>query len=173
MPKRGETIGGKYTILSQVGAGRFSEVHTAMSLDDERVAIKVLKDRIDNPIYKEAFEREAYALQLLRHENIVCILDSAITEDGYPYIVTELCQAPLQSIRTWDVSAVTLAKELLSGLQHAHANGIIHRDLKPQHVLYADGGRSSAPKIVDFGIAKIRRRLGPGVTLSGAYTPAS
>jgi serine/threonine-protein kinase len=45
-----------------------------------------------------------------------------------------------------------LARELASGLAHAHERGLIHRDLKPANVLFDDEGRA---KIADFGIARI------------------
>lgn len=41
-------------------------------------------------------------------------------------------------------------------MSYAHRSGVIHRDLKPANILVAVGG---APKLVDFGIAKL---LQPG-----------
>src|SRR5204862_6457560 len=44
--------------------------------------------------------------------------------------------------------AERLARELASGLAHAHARGLVHRDLKPANVLFDEEGRA---KIADFG----------------------
>jgi serine/threonine-protein kinase len=45
-------------------------------------------------------------------------------------------------------------KQLLLGLEHAHAMGLVHRDLKPDNVIVSqDSDGSDVPRIVDFGIA--------------------
>src|SRR6185437_8383560 len=46
---------------------------------------------------------------------------------------------------------------VVSGMRAAHDRGIIHRDLKPANIVLArcdDGYRQ--PKVIDFGIAKLR-----------------
>jgi serine/threonine-protein kinase len=52
---------------------------------------------------------------------------------------------------------ISLTRQLLLGLEHAHDAGLIHRDLKPENVLVeqcVDG--TETPRIVDFGIAVLR-----------------
>src|SRR5204862_3412059 len=49
-----------------------------------------------------------------------------------------------------------LVRQLLAGLDHAHAANLIHRDLKPANIMIetSDSGEEIA-RIVDFGIAVI------------------
>ena len=51
---------------------------------------------------------------------------------------------------------VALLEPVLDGLAAAHARGIVHRDLKPDNIFLARVGAAVIPKILDFGIAKLR-----------------
>ena len=64
------------------------------------------------------------------------------------------------------------ARQILSGIAHAHAQGIIHRDLKPENIIVNDApGLSDHIRILDFGLAKLHD--GPALTVGIAVgTPS-
>ena len=54
--------------------------------------------------------------------------------------------------------ALAIARGLAHGLAAAHAKGIIHRDIKPEDILLASAvGAPETPKLLDFGIAILRK----------------
>lgn len=158
-PLLGQCVG-SYRIARSVGQGGMGRVYLAVHPGiGSRVAVKVLSPECSmRPELVERFFAEARAVNVIRHENIVSVLDLARLPDGRPYIVMEyLDGAPLS--RTLErgglgvVDAVRLVCELLDALAEAHARGIVHRDLKPDNVFVTAGGRA---KILDFGVAKLR-----------------
>src|SRR5438093_823624 len=55
--------------------------------------------------------------------------------------------------------AVTILRDVLAGLAHAHAAGVAHGDLRPEHVLLADDGSA---QLADAGIVDAVGRSLPG-----------
>ncbi len=157
-PLLGTTIG-SHRVAARVGAGGMGTVYRAIHPDiGSRVAIKVLSH--DSARDSEAVNRffeEARTVNLIRHHNIVNILDVARLPDGRPYIVMELLDGvSLKTIlRQGPLSIVELGRiavTVLDALAAAHEHGVAHRDLKPDNIMISPTGRVT---LVDFGIAKI------------------
>ncbi len=154
---------GPYEIVSRIGAGGMSEVFKAYDPRIRReVAVKVLPPTLAKFADRlHRFEQEARAVGALNHPNLLTIFDFG-TEDGRPYIVTELLEGQTlrmhlrengTAVRLSIRKAVDYGIQIANGLAAAHERGIVHRDLKPENLFITRDGRV---KILDFGVAKLR-----------------
>jgi serine/threonine protein kinase/tetratricopeptide (TPR) repeat protein len=150
---------GPYEIVAAIGAGAMGRVYRARDGRLARdVAIKVLC-RADAELLAR-FEREARAMAILSHPNIVTIFDVG-SQDGRPFLVSELLDG--QTLRALlDGGPLTVARardlviQLVRGVAAAHALKIVHRDLKPENLFLT---RNGTLKILDFGLAKLKPGL--------------
>jgi serine/threonine protein kinase len=147
-----------YIITEQIGAGAMATVHKSIQKSLERlVAIKqILPHLAKDPDFVIRFQREAKAAAGLHHENIVGIIDFGNEGDNH-YIIVEYIDGP--TLRDLMLTAgkkmpvpvvVSIAIQMLNGLEHSHNKGIVHRDLKPANIMLTHSGMV---KITDFGIA--------------------
>ena len=167
----GVTIG-SYRVTRILGVGGMGRVYQAVHPTiGSRVAIKVLLRHGDELVRR--FFAEARAVNVIRHEHIVNILDLATLPDGRPYIVMEYLDGqPLSALiaESGALAPATIGRiggQMLDALAAAHAHKIVHRDLKPDNVFITPTGNV---KVLDFGIAKLDRAdSGPGLpTREGA-----
>jgi len=167
---------GPYKIVALIGSGGMGEVYRARDTRLLRdIALKVLPASFTNdPDRLRRFEQEARAVAALNHPNIVSVYDVG-QANGVHYIVSELLEG--ETLRSRIVAsgmparkAIDLAIQFANGLAAAHENGIVHRDLKPENIFITRNGRL---KILDFGLAKLRRPLGLTETVDGATVEAT
>jgi serine/threonine protein kinase len=150
------------------------EVYQALDTRlNRRIAIKVLPSGVaDDRDRLRRFEQEAQAASALNHPNILTIHDIG-KEAGVAFIAMEWVEGKtlrdlLADGRLPPRRFAHIAHQIADGLAQAHAAGIVHRDLKPQNIMVSDTDRV---KIVDFGLAKLKRLDGP--ELSEAMTQSA
>jgi hypothetical protein len=163
----GEFVGA-YRLLSPIGSGGMGTVWLAERSDgrfERKVAVKFLSFAAIGH-GEERFRREGAILARMRHPNIAQLMDAGVTEAGYPFLVIEHIDGePIDSHCErlgLDLRArLLLFLDVLTAVQHAHANLVVHRDLKPSNVLVT---RDGTVKLLDFGIAKLLEEDGgPGM----------
>ena len=172
-----EIIDGRWAVVGPAKSGGMASVVEAFDLSGEfgQVAIKRLPPASDDAWRRAAFEHEQEALAQLGHPNIVRLLFSGRDEtSGQRYLVFPWYPTRLQDHMReagaipWPRWWLDLGRPILSALEVIHRQDIVHRDLKPANVLL---DRDQVPVIIDFGIAKLRRRLAPERTVAGESPP--
>ncbi|KAK0729778.1 hypothetical protein B0H67DRAFT_547866 [Lasiosphaeris hirsuta] len=106
-----------------------------------------------------AIEREVAILRLLRHPNIIELMDIWENQSDI-YIVTDYIEKGdmfnfINKIgRLREEEAMYYFRQMMSALEYCHFLNICHRDLKPENILLkADG----TVKIADFGMAALQQ----------------
>jgi serine/threonine-protein kinase len=151
---------GAYRIEREIGRGGMGAVYLASRADGEfnrKVAVKLIKRGLDTDEIVRRFRHERQILANLNHPNITKLLDGGTTRDGLPYLVMDYVEGvPLNRYADEENLALDARLELFlevcAAVAYAHRNLIVHRDLKPSNILV---GADGAPKLLDFGIAKL------------------
>lgn len=157
-----------YKILSVLGRGGMGVVFKALDMNLEKtVALKMIDPylaRDEN--FLTRFKTEAKALAKLENPNIVNVYALRETKIGV-FMVMEFVQG--KTIADWlkekrrfePEEIISILKQLLNALGHAHNAGVIHRDIKPSNILLCDDGTI---KVMDFGLAKVVQDHSSNVT---------
>ena len=162
------TLGGKYRIERVLGAGGMGTVYAAIDVSTgQRVAVKVIHAHLsaDTTAAVARFEREARAAGSIDTEHIARCLDAGTDPaSNNPFMVLEYLQGEdLQNLvrRLGPMPpglALRITAQACLGLRAAHEVSIVHRDIKPANIFLADAGEGRhIVKLLDFGVAKVRR----------------
>lgn len=147
-----------YRILAELGQGGMGQVFRAR---DERlgreVALKMLPAELASDAdFQARLLREARAASALNHPGIVTLYDLE-TYEGRTFLVMELVEGEsFSKLARQGVEwkrAVNLVASVADALAVAHARGILHRDIKSDNLMLTTSGQ---PKVLDFGLAKLR-----------------
>jgi serine/threonine protein kinase len=162
-PRLGTILQGRYWIRSQLATGAMGTVYRGERVSVGRpVAIKFLNPAVAaHDVYVEQFRNEVRALSRVCHPNCATMIDFGV--ERTPYVVMDLFGGvTLRQALNEDYGriapprALHLARQLLAGLAHVHAQRIVHSDVKPENVLVSnEPGFDDHLRIVDFGLAQL------------------
>ncbi len=176
----GDLAAGRFRIERFLAAGGMGEVYEAEDLElQERVAVKTLRPEL--ALTGSAFSRFKQEIQLSRkvtHPNVCRIHD--LWQHTRPggrtthFLTMELLQGETLAARLErdgpisPAEALVIVRQMVAGLEAAHAAGVIHRDLKPGNVMITP----SRVVITDFGLSRSLTTAGATITGSTLGTPA-
>ncbi len=158
-------LGGRYKIISHLGAGGFGQTFLAedLHLPGHPVCVlKQLKPEISNDntlqMARRCFNTEAEVLyQLGIHEQIPRLL--AHFEEGKEfYLAQEFIEGKpltdeLTEGKVWSEDyVINLLKDILYILSFVHQQQVIHRDIKPSNLIRRK--KDSCIELIDFGAVK-------------------
>jgi serine/threonine-protein kinase len=165
----GFTVAGQYRLSTQLGAGANGTIWEAERLSDGAVvAIKLLRAAVaHDTLTADRLRREAAALGLAWHPNVVEVYEDGHLPDGTSYLVMERLYGESLDQRIRRCGALSpaevfpIAIETCDALTAVHAAGIVHRDVKPSNIFLSREGSAlennerERVKILDFGIARV------------------
>jgi len=163
----GTVAAGQYRILQRMGSGATGVIYEAARISDGMpVAIKLLRAAAAHEaVASDRLRREAEALGLSWHPNVVEVIDHGHLPDGTAYLVMELLRGESLAGRVQSrgrlspAELLPIAIDVCDALAAVHAAGVVHRDLKPSNIYLAFDrdapGGTERVKLLDFGIARV------------------
>jgi serine/threonine protein kinase len=162
----GKTLGGRYSIIQQLGRGGFSDTYLAVDKQlptTPRCVVKRLKSQSPDPAalktVRRLFNAEATTLyELGRRSNQIPCLLAHFEEDEEFYLVQEFVEGQdlghelIHGKRLEEAEVIAVLRDTLSVLQFVHQQGVIHRDIKPRNLIRREEDNKIV--LIDFGAVK-------------------
>ena len=174
-----ERLGSSYILEERIGAGAQGDVwkgHKEGS--EEPLAFKKLRsDLARERNVVNAFLKERDTLELVDSPYVVRLRDMVAEGETLGLVMDYVGGGDLADvIRKQGTLAPGLVASygaaIASGLSAIHAAGLVHRDVKPANILMDDSSTPPAPRVADFGVARIcDSAVSTRSTGGGAGTP--
>ena len=159
----GETVAGRFRVLSEVGRGGMGVVYEAYDEKlDRRVALKSALRGHDNRL-----PPETRAAREVSHYNVCKVheLHTTRTEMGeVEFLTMEYIDGETLSARIRRAGplppeqAREIARQVCAGLTQAHRQGVIHGDLKCGNIILTEEPEGALRAVItDFGLAAMHR----------------
>ncbi|KAB8317685.1 serine/threonine protein kinase [Tolypothrix campylonemoides VB511288] len=152
--------GGKYTIETELGRGRFGITYLARDRNGNGHVIKTLNDQVLNDPseferWQRNFAEEAFKLAKCKHRHIVEVEDS-FEEAGLRCIAMEYIEGTNLAHRAQaklpEAEALRYIRQIGEALSVVHSNNLVHRDVRPENIMVR--AAKSEAVLIDFGLAR-------------------
>ncbi|MEM1294452.1 MAG: serine/threonine-protein kinase [Verrucomicrobiota bacterium] len=150
--------------LELIGKGGMGAVYRAFEPKLHRyVAVKILSAQAPRQgwDFVERFRREARALALLDHPNIVKLYDFDEIDDllyfTMEYVEGQDLHAIFSGSQLTTEHVESWVPQVCQALEYAHSRDLIHRDVKPGNIMIDQDGKV---KLTDFGLVKRKATRG-------------
>lgn len=163
--REGVVVAGQYRLTEKLGVGANGTIWEAERLSDGvLVAVKLLRAAVaHDTVAADRLRREAAALGLAWHPNVVEVYEDGYLPDGTCYLVMERLHGESLANRLHRVgplppsTLLPLALQMCDALGAVHAAGIVHRDIKPSNIFLEllRGEEGDHVKLLDFGVARV------------------
>lgn len=168
----------KYRLEEKIGEGGMGQVYRAVHIHiGTPFAVKILHPQFgEDEKAVERFRREAQAAAQIRHPNAVTVTDFGVTKDtNLVYFVMEFLEGMSLGDRIRKEKRIPyedihfVFSCVCPALHSAHVKGIVHRDVKPDNIFLtiSDDDSIKDVKVLDFGIAKLKKQDKNTLTASG------
>ena len=167
----GARLNRTYKVVQELREGGMAMIYEVEHIRlGRRFAAKVLKAELNDDKHVSRMEREARVATSIHHRNVLRVLNLEETDDGRPFLVSDLLYGEDLRDRLDDGplsidDALEYTAQAASALAIVHRAGVVHRDLKPENLYLAEQKDGTTQvRLLDFGIA----RVDDGVRLTSA-----
>ena len=173
-----ERLGSSYILEEHIGAGAQGDVwkgHREGS--EEPLAFKKLRsDLARERNVVDAFLKERDTLERVDSPHVVRLRDMVAEGETLALVMDYVGGGDLADvIREQGALAPGLVASygaaIAAGLSAVHAASLVHRDIKPANILMDDAATPAAPRVADFGVARICDSAASTRSTNGAGTP--